>query len=71
MIAFGAEVAGKLAEVENRDALLAELEKELTQAAAKYMRGGAELTAGAERGGEAAGEGGGGADQRAGDACEV
>jgi DNA repair protein RecN (Recombination protein N) len=37
VIAFGAEVKGKLADLENRDARLAELEKELTIAAAKYM----------------------------------
>ena len=37
VIAFGAEVKGKLADLENRDARLAELEKELTMAAAKYM----------------------------------
>jgi DNA repair protein RecN (Recombination protein N) len=37
VVAFGADVAGKLADLENRDARLAELEKELTLAAAKYM----------------------------------
>ena len=37
VIAFGADVKGKLAELENRDARLAELEKDLTMAAAKYM----------------------------------
>jgi DNA repair protein RecN (Recombination protein N) len=37
VIAFGADVKGKLAELENRDARLAELEKDLTIAAAKYM----------------------------------
>ncbi|MGA8937773.1 MAG: DNA repair protein RecN [Acidobacteriaceae bacterium] len=37
VIAFGEDAAGKLAELENRDARLAELEKELTLAAAKYM----------------------------------
>ncbi len=37
VIAFGEDVAGKLAELENRDARLAELEKDLTIAAAKYM----------------------------------
>ena len=37
VIAFGAEVKGKLAELENRDARLAELEKDLTIAAAKYI----------------------------------
>jgi DNA repair protein RecN (Recombination protein N) len=37
VIAFGADVAGKLAELENRDARLAELEKDLTIAAAKYI----------------------------------
>jgi DNA repair protein RecN (Recombination protein N) len=37
VIAFGEEIGGKLAELENRDARLAELEKELTLAAAKYM----------------------------------
>jgi len=37
VIAFGEEVKGKLAELENRDARLAELEKDLTIAAAKYM----------------------------------
>ncbi|WP_158789076.1 DNA repair protein RecN [Granulicella sp. L46] len=37
VIAFGADVASKLADLENRDARLAELEKDLTIAAAKYM----------------------------------
>jgi DNA repair protein RecN (Recombination protein N) len=37
VIAFGEDAARKLAELENRDARLAELEKELTIAAAKYM----------------------------------
>jgi len=37
VIAFGAAVASKLADLENRDARLAELEKDLTIAAAKYM----------------------------------
>ena len=37
VIAFGEDVAGKLADLENRDARLAELEKDLTMAAAKYM----------------------------------
>jgi DNA repair protein RecN (Recombination protein N) len=37
VVAFGEGVAGKLADLENRDARLAELEKELTIAAAKYM----------------------------------
>jgi DNA repair protein RecN (Recombination protein N) len=37
VMAFGVDVAGKLADLENRDARLAELEKELTLAATKYM----------------------------------
>jgi DNA repair protein RecN (Recombination protein N) len=37
VIAFGEDAARKLAELENRDARLAELEKELTIAAAKYI----------------------------------
>jgi DNA repair protein RecN (Recombination protein N) len=37
VMAFGEDVAGKLADLENRDARLAELEKDLTIAAAKYM----------------------------------
>jgi DNA repair protein RecN (Recombination protein N) len=37
VIAFGEDVATKLAELENRDARLAELEKDLTIAAAKYI----------------------------------
>jgi DNA repair protein RecN (Recombination protein N) len=37
VMAFGEDVASKLAELENRDARLAELEKDLTIAAAKYM----------------------------------
>ena len=37
VVAFGEDVATKLAELENRDARLAELEKDLTIAAAKYM----------------------------------
>ncbi len=45
VIAFGVEVAGKLAELENRDARLAELEKDLTIAAAKYMVAARKLSA--------------------------
>ncbi|MGA7155676.1 MAG: DNA repair protein RecN [Acidobacteriaceae bacterium] len=45
VIAFGEEAAGKLADLENRDARLAELEKELTLAAAKYMVAARKLTA--------------------------
>jgi DNA repair protein RecN (Recombination protein N) len=37
VVAFGADVAAKLLELENRDARLAELEKDLTIAAAKYI----------------------------------
>jgi DNA repair protein RecN (Recombination protein N) len=37
VIAFGEDAARKLAELENRDARLAELEKDLTIAAAKFM----------------------------------
>ena len=37
VIAFGEDAAAKLAELENRDARLAELEKELTIAAARYI----------------------------------
>ncbi len=37
VMAFGEDAAAKLVELENRDARLAELEKELTLAAAKYM----------------------------------
>jgi DNA repair protein RecN (Recombination protein N) len=37
VMAFGEDVASKLADLENRDARLAELEKDLTIAAAKYM----------------------------------
>jgi DNA repair protein RecN (Recombination protein N) len=37
VIAFGEDVATKLADLENRDARLVELEKDLTIAAAKYM----------------------------------
>ena len=37
VIAFGEDVASKLADLENRDARLAELEKDLTIAAAKYI----------------------------------
>jgi DNA repair protein RecN (Recombination protein N) len=37
VIAFGEDVAGKLADLENRDARLVELEKDLTIAAAKYI----------------------------------
>ena len=63
MIAFGEDAAGKLAELENRDARLAELEKELTMAAAKYMVVARKLSGGEKCGGEEAGEGGGAADQ--------
>jgi DNA repair protein RecN (Recombination protein N) len=37
VLAFGADAAAKLSDLENRDARLAELEKESTIAAAKYM----------------------------------
>jgi DNA repair protein RecN (Recombination protein N) len=37
VIAFGAEAAGKLSDLENRDARLTELEKDLTLAAVKYI----------------------------------
>jgi DNA repair protein RecN (Recombination protein N) len=37
VIDFGADVKGKLADLENRDARLAELEKDMTIAAAKYI----------------------------------
>jgi DNA repair protein RecN (Recombination protein N) len=45
VIAFGEDAARKLAELENRDARLAELEKELTIAAAKYIVVARKLTA--------------------------
>jgi DNA repair protein RecN (Recombination protein N) len=45
VVVFGMDVAGKLAELENRDARLAELEKELTLAAAKYRVAARKLSA--------------------------
>jgi DNA repair protein RecN (Recombination protein N) len=45
VIAFGADVAGKLEELENRDARLAELEKLLMVAEAKYQVAAKKLTA--------------------------
>lgn len=45
VIAFGEEVAGKLADLENRDARLAELEKQLMVAEAKYAVAARKLTA--------------------------
>jgi DNA repair protein RecN (Recombination protein N) len=45
VIAFGADAAAKLRELENRDARLAELEKDLTIAAAKYIVLARKLTA--------------------------
>jgi DNA repair protein RecN (Recombination protein N) len=48
VIAFGEDVATKLADLENRDARLAELEKDLTIAAAKYIVAARKLSA--ERG---------------------
>ena len=71
VIAFGAEAARRLAEVENRDALLVELKARQAQEAAAYRAAAEALTAGRTRCGEAAGEAGGGADQRSGDECAV
>jgi len=51
VIAFGEDVATKLADLQNRDARLAELEKDLTIAAAKYIVVARKLTA--ERAGAA------------------
>jgi DNA repair protein RecN (Recombination protein N) len=45
VIAFGAEAARKLAEVENRDALLVELKAQEEQDAAAYRKAAAQLTA--------------------------
>jgi DNA repair protein RecN (Recombination protein N) len=45
VIAFGAEAAGKLSDLENRDARLADLEKDLTIASAKYIVAARKLTA--------------------------
>jgi DNA repair protein RecN (Recombination protein N) len=45
VIAFGADAAAKLSELENRDACLTELEKDLTIAAAKYIVLARKLTA--------------------------
>jgi DNA repair protein RecN (Recombination protein N) len=45
VIAFGVEVAGKLSDLENRDARLAELEKQLMVAEAKYQVAARKLTA--------------------------
>jgi DNA repair protein RecN (Recombination protein N) len=45
VIAFGADASAKLLELENRDARLAELEKDLTIAAAKYIVLALKLTA--------------------------
>jgi DNA repair protein RecN (Recombination protein N) len=45
VIAYGQEVAAKLNEIENRDAVLAELRKQLADAAAEYRREAEMLTA--------------------------
>jgi DNA repair protein RecN (Recombination protein N) len=45
VIAFGEDAATRLADLENRDARLAELEKDLTLAAAKYIVAARKLTA--------------------------
>jgi DNA repair protein RecN (Recombination protein N) len=45
VIAFGEEAAQKLSDIENRDARLVELEKDLTIAAAKYIVASRKLTA--------------------------
>ncbi len=45
MIAYGQDVAAKLNEIENRDAVLAELRKQLADAAAEYRREAEVLTA--------------------------
>jgi DNA repair protein RecN (Recombination protein N) len=45
VIAYGQEVAAKLNEIENRDAVLVDLRKQLTQAAAEYRREAEILTA--------------------------
>jgi DNA repair protein RecN (Recombination protein N) len=45
VIAFGAEAAGKLSDLENRDVRLAELEKDLTIASAKYIVAARKLSA--------------------------
>ena len=45
VIAFGEEAAQKLSDIENRDARLVELEKDLTIAAAKYIVAARKLTA--------------------------
>ena len=63
VIAFGQEVGTKLADLENRDARLMELEKDSTIAAAKYMVAARRLSGRAGEGRERAGEGGGAADQ--------
>jgi DNA repair protein RecN (Recombination protein N) len=50
VMAFGKEVSTKLAEIENRDELIAQLRTELTSAAAEYRRAAAAVTAERESG---------------------
>ena len=64
---FGEEAARRLAEVENRDELLAELKVQLEKDAAAYRAAAEKLTAARTGGGGAAGEAGDGGDQRPGD----
>ena len=58
VIAFGAEAARKLAEVENRDALLVELEGERGSGCCGLSGGGCAVDGGQGGGGEEAGEAG-------------
>ena len=67
VIAFGAEVARKLSEVENKDEILRELRAELARAAAEYLQGGAVAVQEANGRRTQVGKAGGGGDQRSGD----
>jgi len=64
---FGEEAARRLAEVENRDELLAELRVKLERDAALYRAAAEKVDGGTAGGGLAAGEAGDGGDQRLGD----
>ena len=64
---FGEDAARRLAEVENRDELLAELRVRQERGCGEVSRGGGEVDSGADGGGGAIGEAGDGGDQRPGD----
>ena len=66
VINFGADVARKLSEIENKDEILRELRAELAKAATEYLRAGASIVKDAPGRCPQAGETGRGRDQRSG-----